>query len=113
MKNVRSAYVLSKTLLKEFYLVLGIYYRLLRLQIYCACNGEKYHIESIWLFSWVLKSPTMKLIDRYSLLVTGEVSFLRYLNFDCNSLLQESQQLGHFRVSPGLCIKTSLSARAV
>lgn len=43
MKNVRSAYVLSKTLLKEFYLVLGIYYRLLRLQIYCACNGEKYH----------------------------------------------------------------------
>ena len=55
----------------------------------------------------------MKLIDRYSLLVTGEVSFLRHLNFDCNSLLQESQQLGHLRVSPGLCIKTSLSARAV
>ena len=45
MKNVRSAYVLSKTLLKEFYLVLGIYYRLLRLQIYCACNGEKYKIN--------------------------------------------------------------------
>lgn len=41
MKNVRNAYVLSKTLLKEFYLVLGIYYRLLRLQIYYACNGEK------------------------------------------------------------------------
>ena len=50
MKNVRSAYVLSKTLLKEFYLVLGIYYRLLRLQIYCVCNGEKYHRINLALF---------------------------------------------------------------
>ena len=75
MKNVRSAYVLSKTLLQEFYLVLGIYYRLLRLQIYCACNGKNI-IKSIWLFTWVLKSPAMKLVDRYSLLVTGEVSFI-------------------------------------
>ena len=50
MKNVRSAHVLTKKLSKEFYLVLGIYYRLLRLQIYCTCNGKKYHQINLALF---------------------------------------------------------------
>ena len=112
MKNVRSAYVLSKTLLTDFIWYLGFITDCYVYKYTVRVMGKNI-IESIWMFSWVLKSPTMKLIDRYSLLVTGEVSFLRYLNFDCNSLLQEFQQLGHFRVSPGLCIKTSLSARAV
>ena len=41
---------MKRELLKEFYLVLGVYYRLLRLLAYCTCNGEKYHKTNLALF---------------------------------------------------------------
>ena len=63
-------------LLREFYAVLGIYYRLPRLKIkYTVCVIGKNIKKSIWLFYSVFNSPAMMLIDRYSLL-TGEVCLI-------------------------------------
>lgn len=75
MKNVRSAYVLSKTLLTDFMWCLGFITDCYVYKYTVRVMGKNI-IKSIWLFSWVSKSPAMKLIDRYSLLVTGEVSFI-------------------------------------
>ena len=65
MKNVRSAYVLSKTLLTDFIWYLGFITDCYVYKYTVRVMGK--NIKSIWLFSWVLKYPAMKLVDRYSL----------------------------------------------
>ena len=57
MKNVRSAYVFYLKLLKEFYLVFGIYYKLHSIRE-ISISEEKYHKKNnLTYFTWC-STPT-------------------------------------------------------
>ena len=61
MKHVRSAHVFDLQLLKEFYLVFGIYYKIQSIRKISIGKG-KYHKKQFGSFYFVFSSYTLTLI---------------------------------------------------
>ena len=57
MKNVRSAHVFYLKLLKEFYLVLGIYYKIHSIQELSIGEGKYHKKNNLTYFTWC-STPT-------------------------------------------------------